>query len=208
MPHRFKRVSLFASRSPAAGAQGVMSRRVGAGGGPAGSPIVLAELLAVLDRGPRLPRHPRVALASLTTAGGGLAWRARNSCQVVEKRAALDDTPRASTNPRTLELFRGIGLGPALERVGWDGPPPLVNVASMSRVDDTADIGDPRQRGRRRADPPREYTRRLDTISPVSPVPSRAMWCPVPPRSMCTHPEHLAANYTQVARSPERRAVP
>lgn len=77
---------------------------------------------------------------------------------VVDKRDPMNAPPRASTSVRTLELFRSIGLGPALDRVGWDGPAPLCSVFKDSAVGSVLYT----------AAPPARYARRLATCSPVS----------------------------------------
>lgn len=77
---------------------------------------------------------------------------------VVDKRDPLNGPPRASTSVRTLELFRSIGLGPALDRVGWDGPAPLRSVIKDSAVGSV----------QHSAAPPIPYADRLETCSPVS----------------------------------------
>lgn len=76
---------------------------------------------------------------------------------VVDKRDPLDGPPRAGTSVRTLELFRSIGLGPELDRAGWDGPPPLRSIIKTSAVGAV----------RHRAAPPARYADRLDACSPV-----------------------------------------
>ncbi|MEU3624251.1 FAD-binding monooxygenase [Amycolatopsis coloradensis] len=76
---------------------------------------------------------------------------------VVDKRDPLDGPPRASTTVRTLELFRSIGLGPALDRVGWDGPLPMRSMFKASAVGAVL----------HQAAPPPDYAERLDTCSPV-----------------------------------------
>ncbi len=76
---------------------------------------------------------------------------------VVDKRDPLDGPPRASANVRTLELFRAIGLGPALDRVGWDGPAALRSVVKDSAVGAV----------RHRAGLPARYADRLTTCSPI-----------------------------------------
>lgn len=76
---------------------------------------------------------------------------------VVDKRDPLGGPPRASTTVRTWELFRAIGLGPALDRDGWDGPPPMRSMVKDSAVGTVL----------HRAAPPPEYARRLDSCSPV-----------------------------------------
>ncbi|WP_276140268.1 FAD-dependent oxidoreductase [Sciscionella marina] len=76
---------------------------------------------------------------------------------VVDKRDPLDGPPRASTTVRTLELFRAIGLGPTLDRVGWDGPLPMRSMVKDSAVGAVL----------HRAAPPPGYVERLDACSPV-----------------------------------------
>ncbi|MEG8184037.1 FAD-binding monooxygenase [Nocardia terpenica] len=78
---------------------------------------------------------------------------------VAEKRPAISDIPRASSSLRTLELFRLIGLGEAVERVGWRGGPPMRTVFK-----DTA-LGATLHRG---GLPPR-YERFLRECSPIDP---------------------------------------
>ncbi len=75
---------------------------------------------------------------------------------VVDKRDPLGP-PRASTSVRTLELFRSIGLEPALDRVAWDGPPPLRSVVKDSAVGAV----------QHQAAPPARYAGRLDACSPI-----------------------------------------
>ncbi|TDD72872.1 FAD-dependent oxidoreductase [Actinomadura rubrisoli] len=76
---------------------------------------------------------------------------------VVDKRDPLDGPPRASTTVRTWELFRAIGLGPTLDRAGWDGPLPMRSMVKDSAVGTVL----------HRAAPPPAYAERLDTCSPV-----------------------------------------
>lgn len=76
---------------------------------------------------------------------------------VVDKRDPLDGPPRASTSVRTWELFRAIGLGPALDRVGWDGPLPMRSMIKDSAAGAVL----------HRAGPPPRYAERLDTCSPI-----------------------------------------
>ncbi|MFI6742453.1 FAD-dependent monooxygenase [Nonomuraea sp. NPDC050451] len=78
---------------------------------------------------------------------------------VIEKRDAISAVPRASTSLRTLEVFRSVGLGPALEKVGWEGGTP------MRMVFKDRGLGNTLHRG---GLPPR-YSRRLETCSPVNP---------------------------------------
>lgn len=76
---------------------------------------------------------------------------------VVDKGDPLSGPPRANTSMRTLELFRAHGLGPVLDRVGWDGPPPLQSIFKDSAVGAV----------QHRAGMPERYADRLATCSPV-----------------------------------------
>ncbi len=76
---------------------------------------------------------------------------------VVDKRDPLSAPPRASTSLRTLELFRAIGLGLELDRVGWNGGVPMRTVFKDSA------FGATQHRG---SLPPR-YDQRVRTCSPV-----------------------------------------
>jgi tetracenomycin A2 monooxygenase-dioxygenase len=76
---------------------------------------------------------------------------------VVDRRQSLDGPPRASTSVRTMEVFRSIGLGPAVDRVAWDGPLPLRSVVKDSAVGAV----------QHEAGPPIRYAARLDACSPI-----------------------------------------
>ncbi|ANN18784.1 FAD-binding monooxygenase [Amycolatopsis orientalis] len=78
---------------------------------------------------------------------------------VVDARDPFDRPPRAGTSMRTLELFRGIGLGPTLDRVGWEGPPPLRSIVKDSATGTVL----------HRSAPPPRYAERLDTCGPTDP---------------------------------------
>lgn len=85
---------------------------------------------------------------------------------VVDKRPdAMAAVPRASTSLRTLELFRAMGLGAALEREGWEGGMPMRTVFKDSGLGSTLHRG---------GLPPR-YARLVENCSPV------------PPRLVLTH---------------------
>ncbi|WP_371658180.1 FAD-dependent oxidoreductase [Streptomyces sp. NBC_00280] len=76
---------------------------------------------------------------------------------VLDKRDPLSGPPRANTSMRTLELFRANGLGPVLDRVCWDGPPPLRSMFKDSAVGAVQN----------RAGMPDRYADRLAACSPV-----------------------------------------
>ncbi|GAB2617868.1 FAD-dependent oxidoreductase [Streptomyces capparidis] len=76
---------------------------------------------------------------------------------VVEKRDAISALPRATSSLRTLEVFRSMGLLPALERVGWRGGEPLRTVYKGSGLGATL----------HRGGLPERYERRAGTATPV-----------------------------------------
>ncbi|QFU89823.1 FAD-dependent oxidoreductase [Amycolatopsis sp. YIM 10] len=76
---------------------------------------------------------------------------------VVDKRDPLSGPPRAGSSARTLELFRALGLGEHLDRLGWDGPAPLRSIVKDNAAGAVL----------HRAAPPARYAERLDTCSPI-----------------------------------------
>ncbi|WP_020674071.1 FAD-dependent monooxygenase [Amycolatopsis nigrescens] len=76
---------------------------------------------------------------------------------VVDKRDPTLAPPRASVSLRTLELFRAMGLGPALDEVGWRGGPPMRTVFKDSALGTQL----------RHSGLPPAYSRRLETCSPA-----------------------------------------
>ncbi|WP_067821818.1 FAD-dependent monooxygenase [Actinomadura kijaniata] len=78
---------------------------------------------------------------------------------VVEKRDSISAVPRANTSLRTLEVFRSIGLGAALEEAGWEGGPPMRILFRDRGLGVTL----------HQAELPDRYSRILETCSPVDP---------------------------------------
>ena len=76
---------------------------------------------------------------------------------VVDKRDPTLAPPRAGVSLRTLELFRPLGLVPALEEVGWKAYQPMRTVFKDSGLGTTQHRGDL---------PPR-YAQRLRTCGPI-----------------------------------------
>ncbi|MFG1998597.1 FAD-dependent monooxygenase [Spirillospora sp. NPDC048911] len=76
---------------------------------------------------------------------------------LIDKRDPMSAPPRAGVSLRTLELFRSVGLEPALREVGWEGGRPMQTILKEAGVGATL---------RRSGLPPR-YTRRLETCSPA-----------------------------------------
>ncbi|MBT2206771.1 FAD-dependent monooxygenase [Actinomadura sp. NEAU-AAG7] len=77
---------------------------------------------------------------------------------VIEKRDGISTVPRASTSLRTLEVFRSIGLGPALDELGFEGGPPMRTVFKTSGLGATL----------QRSGPPARYAAMLESCSPVN----------------------------------------
>ncbi|WP_158883213.1 FAD-dependent oxidoreductase [Amycolatopsis anabasis] len=78
---------------------------------------------------------------------------------VVEKHPSTSPHHRASTSLRTLELFRGIGLGPELDRLGWISYGALRSVFKDTALGTTRHV----------ADLPPRHRERLRTCSPEAP---------------------------------------
>ncbi|GAA4021659.1 FAD-dependent oxidoreductase [Allokutzneria multivorans] len=76
---------------------------------------------------------------------------------VIDKRDPTEAPPRADISPRTVEIFRSLGMGEELTEAGWRASPP------MSTVFKDSGKGNVLHRG----DLPPEYARRLRTCSPV-----------------------------------------
>ncbi|SHG24921.1 FAD-dependent monooxygenase [Streptoalloteichus hindustanus] len=76
---------------------------------------------------------------------------------VVDKRDPTSAPARANISLRSLEVFRSVGMGPALDEVAWRGGPPMRTVHKDSGLGATQRYGGL----------PAEYLRRLDTCSPV-----------------------------------------
>ncbi|MFI1197882.1 FAD-dependent monooxygenase [Streptomyces sp. NPDC020883] len=98
---------------------------------------------------------------------------------VVDKRPdAMAAVPRASTSLRTLELFRSVGLEPALEREGWEGGLPMRTVFKESGLGATLHRG---------SLPPR-HAALVENCSPV------------PPRRVLTHDQVQRIAYEELCR--------
>jgi putative polyketide hydroxylase len=78
---------------------------------------------------------------------------------VIDKRDPTTAPPRAGASMRTLELFRAIGLGPAVDRIAWRGAPSLRAVMKDSAFGVT----------QQHTGLPERYGERLATCSPVDP---------------------------------------
>lgn len=78
---------------------------------------------------------------------------------VIDKRDPTTAPPRAGVSVRTLELFRSVGLGSAVERVTWRAAPPMRTVFKDSAFGTTQHLGGL----------PRRYEERLRTCGPIDP---------------------------------------